>query len=165
MPSVRKLRAHEWREYRDLRLRALADSPDAFGSALAFEQPRSDAEWADRLASGATSAWNLPLVAVEGNQLVGLAWGRIDPSVPETAHVFQMWVAPRSRGLGCGSMLLDGLVHWARGAKARRVVLGVTCGNTPARRLYERAGFRPAGDPSPLRPGSTLLSQPMRLEL
>ncbi len=165
MPSVRPLGAHEWRAYRDLRLRALRDSPTAFGSMLEFEQPRSDADWGERLSAGATSEWNLPLVAVNGDELVVLAWGRIDPPKPETAYVFQMWVAPPSRGLGCGAMLLDALVTWARDVKARSVVLGVTCGDTAATRLYTRAGFEPVGDPEPLRPGSTLLSQSMRLEL
>lgn len=165
MPAVRRLRPEDWRQYRDLRLRALGDAPDAFGSVLDVERQRPDAEWAERLASGADPRWNLPLVAEDGDALVGLAWGRIHPEKPETAHVFQMWVAPEARGRGCGAMLLDAVVAWAREAKARSVVLSVTCGDTPARRLYTRAGFEPAGGPEALRAGSSLLAQPMRLEL
>ena len=104
-------------------------------------------------------------MAEDGDEPVGLAWGTIDPSAPGTAHLIQMWVAPEGRGLGCGSLLLGAVVAWAREAEARSVVLGVTCGDTPARRLYSRAGFVPVGEPEPLRPGSTLLSQPMRLDL
>jgi ribosomal protein S18 acetylase RimI-like enzyme len=165
MPTVRRLRPDEWRAYRDLRLRALGDSPDAFGSVLDVDRQRTDAEWAERLASAADPRWNLPLAAEEGDALVGLAWGRIHPAEPETAHLFQMWVVPESRGLGVGAMLLDAVVAWAREVKARRVVLSVTCGDTAARRLYERAGFTPSGDPEPLRDGSPLLAQPMRLVL
>ena len=165
MPSVRCLGAHEWRAYRDLRLRALGDSPDAFRSTREADRQRSDAYWAERLSSGAASGWDLPLVAEEGGDLVGLAWGRIDPVAPGTVHLVQMWVAPESRGLGCGSMLLDAVVTWARDAEARSVILSVTCGDKPAKRLYFRAGFRPFGEPEPLRPGSTLLSQRMRLDL
>ena len=165
MPSVRRLGAHEWRAYREIRLRALADSPDAFGTTLETAREWPDAHWIERLASAAASERHLPLVVEEGGALVGLAWGMIDPAAPETAHVFQMWVSPESRGLGVGAMLLDAIVAWAREAKARSVVLGVTRGDTPARRLYDRAGFEPVGGPEPLRPGSTLLSQPMRLEL
>lgn len=165
MPIIRRLEAHEWRAYRDLRLRALADAPDAFGSTLEAERERPDEAWIERVASGAVSPWSFPVVATERDELVGLAWGRILPEAPETAHVFQMWVAPEARGQGCGALLLDAVVAWARDAGARHVLLGVTRGDTPARRLYDRAGFRPAGDPEPLRPGSSLLSQPMRLEL
>jgi ribosomal protein S18 acetylase RimI-like enzyme len=86
-------------------------------------------------------------------------------AVPPVAHVYQMWVAPESRGLGAGLMLLRSVVEWAREAKAERVVLNVTCGDTPARRLYAHLGFRATGDPAPLRPGSTILAQPMVLDL
>jgi len=49
-PAAHRFAPHEWRIYRDLRLRALADSPDAFGSTFERERDRPDAEWADRLA-------------------------------------------------------------------------------------------------------------------
>jgi len=165
MFRVRRLGADDWRVYRDLRLRALADSPDAFGSTLEFERQHSDAHWAERLSSGAASGWSLPLAAVDGNQLVGLVWGRIDPSEPWTAHVFQMWVAPERRGLGIGKALLDSVAAWAKEAKARHLELRVTCGDTAATRLYDRAGFKAFGDPEPLRRGSDVVAQPMRLEL
>jgi GNAT superfamily N-acetyltransferase len=165
VPSVRAFAPHEWRAYRDLRLRALADSPDAFGSTLAHEQGRPDEEWSARLASGVASETDLPLVAESGGHPVGLAWGRIDPSDPATARLYQMWVAPDSRGLGAGRLLLEAVIDWARSSNARSVALGVACGETPARRLYARAGFEPVGAPEPLRPGSAVLAQPMRLEL
>jgi len=80
-PHIRTLAQHEWAMYKDMRLRALAASPDAFGSTLAREQYRSDAEWAGRLAAGANS-WDLPLVAEVDGELIGLAWGRIEKSTP-----------------------------------------------------------------------------------
>lgn len=165
MTSVRRLEADEWRAYRDVRLRALGDSPDAFGSTLELEGIKPAEYWADRLSAGATSPWNHPLVADTGDELVGLAWGWIDPSVPEIAHAYQMWVAPNSRGRGFGRMLLDAIVTWAREANSRSVVLRATCGDTPAMRLYARAGFKADGEPEPLRAGSTVLAQPMRLVL
>ena len=164
-PIVRRFSADEWRVYRDLRLRALADSPDAFGSTLAEETDRPDAEWARRLASGADSETNLPVVAEVQGEPIGLAWGRIDTSNLDVAVLYQMWVAPTHRGVGAGQMLLRAVVAWARGQNASFLDLGVTCGDSPARRLYERAGFTPMGAPQPLRPGSTLLAQSMRLEL
>ncbi len=163
--KIRTFAPQEWDTYRGLRLRALADSPDAFGSTLADEQDRPDAEWSRRLASGADSRVNLPLVAEVHGEPIGLAWGRIDTSDPEVAALYQMWVAPNHRGLGAGQMLLEAVIAWARARNASYMDLGVTCGDRPARRLYERAGFKPMGEPQPLRPGSTLLVQPMRLIL
>jgi GNAT superfamily N-acetyltransferase len=165
MPIVRRLGTHEWCAYRDLRLRALGDAPDAFGTTLEVARLHSDAHWTERVSSAAGSAWDHPLVAEDDGRLVGMVWATIDPAAPETAHVIQMWVAPESRGTGCGAMLLDEVVRWARVAGARNVLLRVTCGDTAAGRLYARAGFAPVGEPEPIRPGSALLAQPMRLEL
>src|SRR5262245_26935498 len=99
-PSVRKLEPAQWPVYRALRLRALADSPDAFGSTLAIEQSRSAEDWSMRLARGATSDRELPLVAEVGPDAVGLVWARVDASEPSIVNVYQMWVAPEFRGRG-----------------------------------------------------------------
>jgi ribosomal protein S18 acetylase RimI-like enzyme len=163
--SVRRFSAPEWRRYRDLRLRALADSPNAFGSTHAEEARQPDAHWSARLASGAESPSDLPLVAESGGELLGLLWGRNDSSEPEVVHLYQMWVAPAARGTGIGRMLLDAAVAWAGERGARRVLLSVACGDTPAARLYARRGFEPAGDAEPLRAGSDLRVQPLVLRL
>ena len=70
--EVRRLRADDWQAYRNLRLRALADSPDAFGSTWEVEHAKPDEYWAGRLSSAVTSQWQLPLVAEAGTALVGL---------------------------------------------------------------------------------------------
>src|SRR5690348_17195300 len=68
---IRPFRADEWPLYRDLRLRALRDSPDAYGSILDLEAALTDAEWAARLAHGVHSARELPLTAECGDELCG----------------------------------------------------------------------------------------------
>ena len=146
IPSVRPFLSHEWCIYRDLRLRALADSPDAFARTLAEEKDRPESEWSGRLASGAETRWNLHVVAEVAGEAIGLAWGRIEPSTPEMANLYQMWIDPRFRRLGAGQMLLQAVIDWAKDADVRYLVLGVTCGDSPARRLYARAGFKPVGE-------------------
>jgi ribosomal protein S18 acetylase RimI-like enzyme len=76
-----------------------------------------------------------------------------------------MWVAPDHRAMGAGQMLLEAVIAWARATNASYLALVVTCGNGPAMRLYARAGFQPVGEPEPVRPGSELLAQAMRLAL
>ena len=164
-PVIRSFASHEWNSYKKLRLGALADSPDAFGGTLDQEKDRSDSEWSNRLASGVASRLDLPLVAEVGREPIGLAWGRIEISSLDVAHLYQMWVAPSYRRLGVGRMLLEAVIAWAKAANACYLALAVTCGDSPAMRLYVRAGFQPLGDPEPLRPGSELLAQPMRLTL
>ncbi len=163
--TVRRFTPDEWGLYRDLRLRALQDAPDAFGSTYAHECQRADADWRTRLADGAASSRELPLVAEVDGEPCGLAWARLPDEEPAVAHLYQMWVAPERRGHGVGRALLDMAVEWARASGAHAMRLDVTVSNSPAVELYERAGFRPVGNPKPLRPGSTLLSRSLQRSL
>jgi len=163
--TIRKLESAEWPTYRELRLRALAESPDAFGSTLAAEESQTADGWAARLAAGSTSGLDLPLIAEVDSRPAGLAWARVDPANASRVDLYQMWVAPEFRGRGLGRMLLRTALEWARARNAHAVHLGVTCGDTPAMRLYVSEGFIPVGQGGPLRPGSALLGQPMRLQL
>lgn len=162
---VRPLRPNEWPLYRDLRLRSLADAPDAFGSTHAQEAARPDAAWAARLDAARLSGRDHPLVAECDGEAAGLAWVKLDEAEPPAAALYQVWVAPSVRGLGVGTALLDAATAWARGAGAVALRLGVTWDESAAVRLYQRAGFEPVGPLEPLREGSALRSQPMQLAL
>lgn len=164
-PHIRRFDPNEWAAYRDLRLRALADAPDAFSSTLAQEETRPDSGWIERLGAASDDRWNEPLLAEVGGEQIGLAWGRIESVRPERADLYQMWVDPSWRGLGAGRQLVDAVVVWATRVGADYLALGVTCGDTPANRLYAAVGFEPVGQPEPLRPGSEILGQEMRLAL
>ena len=164
MIEIRTFRPDEWQVYRTLRLRALRDSPDAFGATLEQERHYPPSRWQSRLAE-ADSRRALPLCAALAGNPVGLAWGRIDPASPSIAHLYQMWASPEARGLGIGRRLLDAVIDWARRQGASTVELGVTVGNGPAAGLYAAAGFRVVGDPEPLRAGSELMTLTMRLSL
>jgi ribosomal protein S18 acetylase RimI-like enzyme len=162
--TIRSFRVAEWSLYRALRLRALRDSPDAFSTTYSDALSRTDADWRDRLAQMSTR-YDLALVAELQGNAVGLVWVRIDPSTPDVAHLYQMWVAAECRGRGVGKALLDTAIEWTTSNGARSIELGVTVGNSPARRLYKGAGFRAIGVPEPLRPDSDLEVQNMLLSL
>jgi len=164
-PKIRTFAYREWKSYRDLRLRALADSPNAFGSTLAEELGRSDAEWSSRLGSGNDLYLDLPLVADVNREPIGLAWGRIDRSNPDVANLYQMWVTPSFRQHGIGQLLLEKVIEWARENNAKYLDLVITYKDSPAMRLYARMGFKPVGKPQSFRPDSELLDQSMRLKL
>jgi ribosomal protein S18 acetylase RimI-like enzyme len=142
--TVRELRPDEWPEARELRLRALADAPTAFLSALEEEQAFADEVWEDRAAARAD---RLSLVCEADGELVGGAVG-----IREGADVYlvAMWVAPSHRRRGLGLELVDRIVDWTRAQGASRVRLEVNERLEPAVGLYERAGFRRTGARRPL---------------
>jgi len=86
------------------------------------------------------------LVAERDGNLIGFVLLSRARFVLRTARpagsITDIYVAPGQRGRGVGTDLLRAGLSWLRGRGYRRVLLNVTAGN-PARRLYERAGFRP----------------------
>ncbi|WP_245597945.1 GNAT family N-acetyltransferase [Ottowia thiooxydans] len=161
--SIRPTEPNEWRTYRDVRLQALLDSPNAFGSTYEEEVDRTDAIWAARIAAAASSGQDCVLFARHRENVCGLVWCKLSAGEPMVANVFQMWVDPASRGKGAGRALLKAAIDWAERVGARRVCLCVTSAETPAMGLYLACGFRPAGATEPLRESSSLLVQPMSL--
>jgi ribosomal protein S18 acetylase RimI-like enzyme len=153
MIHIRPAQAAEWPIYRHLRLRALLDSPQAFGSTHASEASRSDEEWARRVATAQPSGQDLLLLAFHGQLPCGLLWCRLAADPPGMADLYQMWVAPGSRGLGTGRALLQSALDWARRNGARQARLGVTVADSPALHLYRSLGFQPVGAAQPLREG------------
>lgn len=168
MIEVRSLTASDWREYRDIRLRSLLDSPDAFGSTYEAEVVRTDEAREARearITAASTSGKDSVLFAIYLAKVCGLAWCKLSPSVPEEAELYQMWVDPALRGEGIGRALLEESLAWANSVGAHRVRLGVTATNSPAMHLYTSHGFYPIGYLKPLRDGSGLLMQEMLFEL
>ena len=82
------------------------------------------------------------VVARAGDELVGFAglWVMVDE-----AHVTTFAVDPRWRRRGVGERLLLSLIDIAMARRAREATLEVRLSNVPARRLYEKFGFRPVG--------------------
>jgi ribosomal-protein-alanine N-acetyltransferase len=61
------------------------------------------------------------------------------------AEILSVAVTRSRRGRGLGRKLLDLHLRRLAGLAVRSVFLEVDEGNTPARRLYQRAGFRNVG--------------------
>lgn len=82
------------------------------------------------------------LVVRAGARVV--AYGGLWLMVDE-AHVTTFAVSPGWRRRGIGSLLLLGLIDVAEAMHAHVLTLEVRLGNTAARALYARFGFRPVG--------------------
>jgi GNAT superfamily N-acetyltransferase len=161
--EIRSTTEEDWEAVRDVRLRALGESPSSFGSSLAREREHSEAEWRLWSGRGRTGAGVL-FVADAGDGFVGLAGGYPEED-PAAVHLVSMWVDPAHRGRGLGRSLVQAVIDWARGRGARVVNLWATDGNEPAIALYRSCGFRPTGDAQPLPSNPTLTEGKYRLEL
>lgn len=159
MPRVEPLDPSSWTRLRELRLRALDDEPDAYGSSASAEHHQDERAWR-RLA--AIGPWWL---AVDGDDDVGLVAGGRREGDDATRWVYSMWVDPRWRGRDVASALLDAVVTWATEEGATRLGLDVTDRVPRARRFYERYGFVTTGVVVPLSRDPTITLTEMVIEL
>ncbi len=160
--EVRRVRPDEWEALRDLRLRALATDPDAFGDT--HERAVTDDESIWRARADRPDGTTFVAVAV-GGRMVGMAGGGPAPHRADVAAVYGMWVAPEARGQGLGGQLLSAIEDWARNARYELIGLGVTTTNEPAIRLYTHRGYADIGDRHELREGADLSIQIMTKRL
>ncbi len=146
---IRRIAPSEWALHRDLRLRALASDPLAFGSTLAREQAYPEDLWKERTARSASSEEATTLLAiVPGDRPVGMVVAAL---VNEAPHIFGMWVEPSWRGRGVGGRLLDEALEWTGQVRpTSEVQLEVNPNQAAAVALYESRGFVRTGAVSPL---------------
>ena len=143
MIDIRSLEPDDWQVIRDIRLRSLADAPEAFTSEYDNEAGYDEARWRQMASTG---RW---FVAADDG-LVGVAVGvNGPPGAMRTRELVGMWVAPSHRRRGVARALLDTVKEWAVSEGAVTLRLGVREGNDQARAAYLRMGMCPSGDREP----------------
>jgi ribosomal protein S18 acetylase RimI-like enzyme len=153
--TVKPLRAEQWRELRDIRLRALRDSPEAFLTTVAQAEKEPDEFWSSRAALAAHGErWGICLAYTDQGEAIGMASGVEDPEIPGVVELVQMWVDPTWRHQSVGAQLVAAIIAWSA-PRADRIRLGVAEDNHAAIDLYTRCGFMPTGEEQPFegRPG------------
>jgi GNAT superfamily N-acetyltransferase len=150
--TIRRIRVGEGPQLRAIRLRALADAPDAFGQTLAQASSLGADEYEARARVAAEGQERAFFVAeTDRGGWVGMIAGHDQGT---RVALLSMWVAPPHRRCGVGQRLVRTLLEWAESKSAREVYLFVTDGNDSARALYASMGFAPSGkvDAHPWKP-------------
>jgi GNAT superfamily N-acetyltransferase len=145
--AIRVVQEEEWERARDLRLRALADAPEAFARSLEEEERLSESEWRNFVSPSDSRVWFVE--ATDDDEFVGMAFGFLDDPL-KTGYLGGMWVEPGSRRSGIGKRLVETVVEWARARGAVRIELEVNELTRPAVALYQACGFAPTGRSGPL---------------
>ena len=147
---VRRVQPGEGPRLRDVRLRALEDTPTAFASNLAAEATRLPTAW-DEAALVRSEGWeSATFIAEEDGRWQGLVGAYRPAGRPGVVELVSMWVDPAARGHGLGASLATEVLEWARAGGAATVELWVTTGNEQAISLYRRLGFATTSDYQPL---------------
>jgi GNAT superfamily N-acetyltransferase len=161
--AVRVLDESDWALYRDVRLRALAESPDSFTATLADEAERDEQFWRDRM----TRSYRL--LAERGSAPQGIV--SLGPYEQErsAAEVFGLYVVPDARGTGVSWRLVEAaaalatqqgylqLYYWVGTDNARAVGFGKNFG-------FRTTGYRRTSRGSDLQRGEEEIALMMPLE-
>jgi predicted GNAT family acetyltransferase len=142
--EIRAVSEADWQVLRSVRLRALADAPDAFATTLEEAMAFTDDQWRERARGTETSRMFL---AFADDRAIGIA-GLFDEE-HGSAQLISVWVMPEQRGNGVAQALTTAVMRFATAAGMQRMTVWFTDGNT-ARKLYERLGFTATGRHQPM---------------
>lgn len=141
--NIRRLGPDDANAYRELRLRALREHPEAFTSSYEEAAVQPIGMTQQRLAGPSQKLWG----AFEGETLCAMIGLDMETRIKNRhkATLVGMYVAPERAGRGVGHALVEAALQEARACAVELVVLTVTQGNSEAAKLYERCGFRSFG--------------------
>lgn len=140
MPDITVLAIADWRVFREIRLFALSESPDAFLATYKEESAYDDSGWQTEFGRGDWYAGMVKTAA--GDELVSIAGITREPGTPAHQCFLEfVWVAPEFRRQGVAFDMISAILERLRLAAVRTVFLWVIDGNGGAMRLYTRLGF------------------------
>ncbi|MET9317086.1 GNAT family N-acetyltransferase [Kribbella sp. NPDC003505] len=133
------LGADDWPIAREVRLRALKDSPSAYIADYEVEVTVGEDGWRERFTR---MRW---VVARDEARIIGLASSvRVLDRPPYERHIESVWVDPRYRRTGVLRAVLAELAAIEPDVTEWRVWVLDT--NAVARQVYDRLGFSPTGE-------------------
>ena len=136
--SIRRLTRHDFDAYLAIRLEALRDYPESYGTSAESFAARPRREVEDFLSRRAVFG-----VVTAANEVAGIVVYDRDQGERESHRgwLLQVYVKPTLRGTGAALAMLEAAVEHAR-SEVIQVHLMVGAHNAPAIRLYEKAGFK-----------------------
>ena len=142
---VRLLGEEEWQQYREVRLAALKNAPEAFVADFEDEASRDEEFWRERMLRASR------IVAEREGELVGLVGlGRHDED-PEAGEVFGLWTSPTVRGQHVARDLVSTAAQKAAEDGCRLLYFWAISDQPSAVGFASSFGFRPTSKRRPVR--------------
>jgi RimJ/RimL family protein N-acetyltransferase len=146
--EVRILREADGEAFWNIRLRALRDDPESFGSSYEEILERGIAGVTQSLRKRDTAPDDVTFGAFEGRTLVGIAGFRREEEVKKRHKgvIWGMYVPREMRGKGIGKALLQAAISYAKTLpQLEQINLSVVLTSREARQLFISLGFEPYG--------------------
>lgn len=143
--EVRLLAENEWQLFRDVRLAALRDAPEAFVARHDDEAAYDQDFWCERMGRATR------IVAERADEPVGLVCVGLHNDDPETGEVFGLWTAPTVRGQRVARGLVTSARQKAASDGCKLLYFWVDSNNASAVAFASSFGFRPTEERRPVR--------------
>ena len=138
--SIRQLIENDWREFSQIRLKALQTDPSVFGSNYEKESQMSEAEWRNRL----QAKDNAIFLIYEDETPIGMTCISIDRDDPtrKTALLWGSWLAPDFRGKGLSELMYRTRINWAKNQPTvEKIIVSHRASNVASKYANQKHGF------------------------
>lgn len=136
----KKLDKNDWKDYRDIRLEALKNEPNAFGSNYEKYKKKDDVYWINILSLlGEKNSKSFLCAVLSGEKLVSIGGSYQDKN--DEWNIIAIYTKKEFRGLGAGSLLLGEMLKELKNRGVNKVFLRVNVERVPAISLYKKFGF------------------------
>lgn len=146
--DYRKIESSESKIFRGIRLEALKNYPESFGSLYEDEIVKPKLYFEDVIERGNSENIFFFGAFTSDGELIGIA-GFVRETAAKSRHrgvIISMYVKPEFQGRKVGENLLQSLIKEAfETGGIEQLHLTVVAGNRAAVRLYERSGFKTFG--------------------
>lgn len=149
--NIREIQAGDWAAFKAIRLKALQDSPHAFGGTHAEESQLSDEQWQQRARFYQEDEHTCFVLGFASGSAVAMAGAYRDKAKANVAHIYSVWTDPVWRGKGESQKLIDALADWALRSGLPVMEGYVTSSNARALGFYRQVGFELTDESIPLR--------------
>ncbi len=140
MKIIKNVSPKRWKEYKNLRIEALRNVPQAFLDDPTSSKKIAKKEWQRKMN-------NMYFAEVDG-KLIGMI-GAYQDKKTKLKHIMNIvgfYVSPKHRNIGAGKALLKQVIkNTKKDDTIMKLQLGVVTTQLPAYRLYQKLGFKKAG--------------------
>lgn len=165
--EIRRLVAEDAPEFRRVRLRGLAEHPEAFTSTVA-EWDGPIEKFIERIESAYIVGAFIAGTSILRGHVILAVHMRGSLRTRHKCDIWSVYVEPEARGAGLSRLMLEEAIAEGRRQGFAWLKLGVTEGNATAKALYERLGFEVYGyepDQKRLEDGRSLAEFHMQMRL
>lgn len=130
-------------EYKNLRLEALLEEPQAFGSSYKDHKDLPDEKWQEWHSNYKSGERDWMVFAEMNGELIGMAGAyQTDENIKKNeANIIAVYVTKKARGNGVSKLLMNKLLNVLKNSLIKKAKLAVNKDQTAAVKLYESFGF------------------------